>query len=106
MSVSDPGPLASPNRPRKAPSRAVVRDGNWGQAVQGEARTNPPKERIEPMSVVDRPGTRRARFRKWFAKPSVQFVARTIYYMGILAGLVALYGRGDFSTPPFIYQNF
>ena len=22
------------------------------------------------------------------------------------SGLIALYGQGDFSTPPFIYQNF
>jgi hypothetical protein len=42
----------------------------------------------------------------WFARPWVRFVALTIYYLGILVGLVALYGAGDFSTPPFIYQNF
>ena len=41
-----------------------------------------------------------------FAQPWVRFVALTIYYLGILVGLVALYGQGDFSTPPFIYQNF
>ena len=46
------------------------------------------------------------RFREWLAQPSARFVALTIYYVGILVGLVALYGRGDFSTPPFIYQNF
>ena len=44
--------------------------------------------------------------RKWFAEPRVRFVALTIYYLGILVGLFALYGAGDFSTPPFIYQNF
>ena len=44
--------------------------------------------------------------RKWFAQPRVRFVALTLYYLGILVGLVALYGQGDFSTPPFIYQNF
>jgi hypothetical protein len=43
---------------------------------------------------------------EWFTKPSVRFVALTIYYLGILMGLVALYSQGDFSTPPFIYQNF
>jgi hypothetical protein len=42
----------------------------------------------------------------WFAKPWVRFVILTFYYLGILVGLVALYGQGDFSTPPFIYQNF
>ena len=46
------------------------------------------------------------RLSEWFAQPWVRFVALTIYYLGILAGLIALYGKGDFSTPPFIYQNF
>jgi len=32
--------------------------------------------------------------------------ALTLYYLGIIAGLVLLYGRGDFSTPKFIYQGF
>lgn len=44
--------------------------------------------------------------REWSARPRVRFVALTIYYLGILVGLIALYGKGDFSTPPFIYQNF
>jgi hypothetical protein len=44
--------------------------------------------------------------RQWLARPRVRFVALTAYYLGILAGLLALYGRGDFSTPPFIYQYF
>jgi D-Ala-teichoic acid biosynthesis protein len=43
---------------------------------------------------------------EWFAQPWVRFVALTIYYLGILVGLIAIYGKGDFSTPPFIYQNF
>jgi hypothetical protein len=30
----------------------------------------------------------------------------TLYYLAILAGLLWMYGRGDFSTPPFIYQGF
>ena len=30
----------------------------------------------------------------------------TMYYVGIMAGLLYLYGEGDFSTPPFIYQGF
>jgi hypothetical protein len=29
-----------------------------------------------------------------------------IYYLGVVAGLILLYGRGDFSTPPFVYQAF
>jgi len=43
---------------------------------------------------------------QWLARPWVRFAALLIYYLGILAGLVALYGAGDFTTPPFIYQNF
>ena len=44
--------------------------------------------------------------RNWFAQPRVRFVALTLYYLGILAGLIALSGQGDLSTPTFIYQNF
>jgi hypothetical protein len=44
--------------------------------------------------------------KKWFAQPRVRFVALTLYYLGILVGLIALSGREDFSTPSFIYQNF
>ncbi len=58
------------------------------------------------MSSPDQRGADLALPRKWFAKPRVRFMALTIYYLGILAGLVALYSQGDFSTPPFIYQNF
>jgi hypothetical protein len=46
------------------------------------------------------------RFKEWLARPRVRFAVLTAYYLGILAGLFALYGKGDFSTPPFIYQNF
>jgi D-Ala-teichoic acid biosynthesis protein len=44
--------------------------------------------------------------RSLLARPWVRFMGLTIYYLGILVGLVVLYGRGDFSTPPFIYQSF
>jgi hypothetical protein len=36
----------------------------------------------------------------------VRAVALTIYYLAILVALLVLYGRGDFSTPSFIYQGF
>ena len=36
----------------------------------------------------------------------IRLIALTVYYLAILVGLIALYGRGDFSTPPFVYQNF
>ena len=36
----------------------------------------------------------------------VRQTALTLYYLGIILGLVALYGKGDFTTPPFVYQRF
>jgi hypothetical protein len=33
-------------------------------------------------------------------------VALTLFYLGILIGLIVLYGKGDFSTPSFIYQGY
>lgn len=33
-------------------------------------------------------------------------VALTLFYLIILAALLVLYGKGNFSTPPFIYQGF
>ena len=36
----------------------------------------------------------------------VQSVALTLYYLAIIVGLIVLYGKGDFSTPPFVYQGF
>lgn len=38
--------------------------------------------------------------------PRARVVVLTLYYLAIIAGLVALYGQGDFSTPPFVYQEF
>ena len=40
------------------------------------------------------------------AHPRTRVVALTLYYLAIIAGLIALYGRGDFSTPGFVYQGF
>lgn len=58
------------------------------------------------MGLIDKIEVYRSLSRGWLARPRVRFVVLTAYYLGILAGLFALYGRGDFSTPPFIYQNF
>jgi D-Ala-teichoic acid biosynthesis protein len=58
------------------------------------------------MSRVDQGHNDPVRPSGRFARPWVRFVTLTIYYLGILVALVALYGQGDFSTPPFIYQNF
>ena len=40
------------------------------------------------------------------ADPRARGVGLTLYYLAIIAGLVLLYGRGDFSTPSFVYQGF
>ena len=29
-----------------------------------------------------------------------------LYYFAVIVMLIVMYGRGDFSTPPFIYQGF
>ncbi len=58
------------------------------------------------MSRVDQGHTYPVLSSGRFARPWVRFVTLTLYYLGILVALVALYGQGDFSTPPFIYQNF
>ena len=44
---------------------------------------------------------------RWFVNyPRTRLAALTLYYLAIIAALVLLYGRGDFSTPPFVYQDF
>jgi hypothetical protein len=58
------------------------------------------------MSLVDQGHKYHALFNDRFRQPWLRFVALTIYYLGILVALFALYGQGNFSTPPFIYQNF
>ena len=65
------------------------------------------------MSVVAETSARPTWLRRWmlslgacFARPWVRIAVRTIYYLAILLGLLLIYGKGDFSTPPFIYQGF
>jgi hypothetical protein len=58
------------------------------------------------MILVDRGHKYHVVLRQRFAQPRVRFATLTLYYLGILVALVALYGQGDFSTPPFIYQGF
>ena len=41
-----------------------------------------------------------------FASRGLRLLVMTLYYLTIVAGLVYLYGKGDFTTPSFIYQNF
>lgn len=40
------------------------------------------------------------------AHPRARTALLALYYLAIIAGLLAIYGRGDFSTPPFVYQEF
>ena len=42
----------------------------------------------------------------FFQRPAIRQTMLVIYYLGIIAALIYLYGRGDFSTPPFVYQGF
>ena len=41
-----------------------------------------------------------------FANPWVHSILLFLYYLAIIIGLLLLYGKGDFSTPRFIYQEF
>ena len=58
------------------------------------------------MNLVDQVHKYHSLWSDRCAQPWVRFVTLTIYYLGILVALFALYGQGNFSTPPFIYQNF
>jgi hypothetical protein len=58
------------------------------------------------MSLADQCHKYQVLLNNWASQPRVRFVMLTMYYLAILVALVALYGQGDFSTPPFIYQNF
>jgi len=43
----------------------------------------------------------------WLEKHStLRCVLLILYYLAVIAALIAMYGRGDFSTPPFVYQGF
>jgi hypothetical protein len=39
-------------------------------------------------------------------RPVLRKVALFLYYVIIVFALILMYGRGDFSTPPFVYQEF
>ena len=40
------------------------------------------------------------------AHPVARLVLLTLYYCAIVATLVVMYGRGNFETPEFVYQEF
>ena len=44
---------------------------------------------------------------KWLgAHPRAQVTLTAIYYIAIIAALLVMYGRGNFETPEFVYQEF
>ena len=36
----------------------------------------------------------------------VRVILLTIYYFAIIAGLIIMYGEGNFTPPDFVYQGF
>lgn len=38
--------------------------------------------------------------------PTVHRLLLILYYLVVILALIAIYGRGDFRTPPFVYQGF
>ena len=43
-------------------------------------------------------------FPQWHGWP--RGLALYLYYLGIIVALLLIYGRGDFTTVPFVYQGF
>ena len=43
-------------------------------------------------------------FPQWHGWP--RYLALYVYYLGIIVALLLIYGRGDFTTAPFVYQGF
>ena len=65
-----------------------------GHAAQTRGGRAPPPRRVKTL-------------RAWLeAHPRTRTALLALYYLAIIAGLIAIYGRGDFSTPPFVYQEF
>ena len=42
----------------------------------------------------------------FLSNPWVRGIFLVLYYLAIIAGLILMYGKGNFSTPEFIYQGF
>lgn len=38
--------------------------------------------------------------------PTLHRVLLILYYLSVILALITMYGRGDFKTPPFVYQGF
>ncbi len=39
-------------------------------------------------------------------RPRAHRALLILYYLTVILVLIAMYGRGDFRTPPFVYQGF
>ncbi len=44
--------------------------------------------------------------RRAYSNHWLRFGFLAVYYGAILAAIIVLYGKGDFSTPSFIYQGY
>lgn len=42
----------------------------------------------------------------FFRSPLGRVILLSAYYLAIIAGLVVLYGKGNFSATEFVYQGF
>jgi hypothetical protein len=38
--------------------------------------------------------------------PTLHRILLILYYLAVILALIAIYGRGDFRAPPFVYQGF
>jgi hypothetical protein len=38
--------------------------------------------------------------------PTLHRALLVVYYLAVILALIVMYGRGDFHTPPFVYQGF
>ena len=47
-----------------------------------------------------------AHITSFFSNPWVRGIFLVLYYLAIIAGLLLMYGKGNFSTPAFVYQGF
>lgn len=41
-----------------------------------------------------------------YTNPKIKATLLVLYYLAIIAGLIIMYGKGDFSTVKFVYQGF
>ncbi len=41
-----------------------------------------------------------------YHNPGARVILLSIYYLAIIAGLVFMYGKGELTSPDFVYQGF